>query len=105
MKNPIQDLIYSLLKGTDLDAKKSDALVKKIFNGELDDIQTALILTLLYQKGESFDEIFSFVKYLKNKSMKLKLKEISLILVELAETIKIALIFPLQHQFFFQPLK
>lgn len=74
MKNPIQDLIYSLLKGTDLDAKKSDALVKKIFNGELDDIQTALILTLLYQKGESFDEIFSFVKYLKNKSMKLKLK-------------------------------
>ena len=57
-----------------MDAKKSDALVKKIFNGELDDIQTALILTLLYQKGESFDEIFSFVKYLKNKSMKLKLK-------------------------------
>ena len=27
----------------------------------------------MYQKGESFEEIYSFVKYLKSKSLKLKL--------------------------------
>ena len=46
----------------------------KIFNGEINNLQTVIILTLLYQKGESFDEIYSFIKYLKSKSLKLKLK-------------------------------
>ena len=45
--------------------KESDLLVKKIFNGELNAIEITIILTLLNQKGESYEEIFSFVKYLK----------------------------------------
>ena len=65
MKNSIQDIFNQLFKKNDLNEKQSDLLVKKIFNGELNNIQTTIILTLLYQKGESFEEIFSFVKYLK----------------------------------------
>ena len=103
MKIYTQDIINDLLLKNDLSRKQSDFLVKKIFNGEINNLQTVIILTLLYQKGESFDEIYSFIKYLKSKSLKLKLKEILLIHVELAEIIKIALIFQQQLQFFSQP--
>ena len=74
MKIYTQDIINDLLLKNDLDRKQSDFLVKKIFNGEINNLQTVIILTLLYQKGESFDEIYSFIKYLKSKSLKLKLK-------------------------------
>ncbi|MBD22391.1 MAG: anthranilate phosphoribosyltransferase [Alphaproteobacteria bacterium] len=74
MKNSIQDIFNQLFKKNNLNEKQSDLLVKKIFNGELNNIQTTIILTLLYQKGESFEEIYSFVKFLKSKSLKLKLK-------------------------------
>ena len=74
MKNYTQDIINDLLLKNDLSRKQSDFLVKKIFNGEINNLQTVIILTLLYQKGESFDEIYSFIKYLKSKSLKLKLK-------------------------------
>ena len=74
MKIYTQDIINDLLLKNDLSRKQSDFLVKKIFNGEINNLQTVIILTLLYQKGESFDEIYSFIKYLKSKSLKLKLK-------------------------------
>ena len=74
MKNYTQDIINDLLLKNDLSRKQSDFLVKKIFNGEINNLQTVIILTLLYQKSESFDEIYSFIKYLKSKSLKLKLK-------------------------------
>ena len=74
MKNHTKEIINNLLLKTNLNSKQSDFLVKRIFNGEYDNIQIATILTLLYQKGESFEEIYSFVRYLKSKSLKLNLK-------------------------------
>ena len=102
MKIYTQDIINDLLLKNDLSRKQSDFLVKKIFNGEINNLQTVIILTLLYQKGESFDEIYSFIKYLKSKSLKLKLKGNFIDTCELAEIIKIALIFQQQLQFFSQ---
>ena len=74
MKNSIQKIFNNLFQKNDLSEKESDLLVKKIFNGELNAIEITIILTLLNQKGESYEEIFSFVKYLKVKSLKLNLK-------------------------------
>ena len=65
MKNSIQKIFNNLFQKNDLSEKESDLLVKKIFNGELNAIEITIILTLLNQKGESYEEIFSFVKYLK----------------------------------------
>ena len=53
--------------------RKIRLIGKKIFNNELNTTQISVILTLMYQKGESFEEIYSFTKYLKSKSLKLKL--------------------------------
>ena len=75
MTNSIQNIIDTLIQKKDLNEYQSDLIVKKIFNREIDSIQTAIILTLMHQKGESFEEIYSFVKHLKNKSLKLKLME------------------------------
>ena len=73
MKDPIQNIFNNLIQKINLSEKESDLLVKKIFNNELNTTQISVILTLMYQKGESFEEIYSFVKYLKSKSLKLKL--------------------------------
>ena len=73
MKDPIQNIFNNLIQKINLSEKQSDLLVKKIFNNELNTTQISVILTLMYQKGESFEEIYSFVKYLKSKSLKLKL--------------------------------
>ena len=94
MKDPIQNIFNNLIQKINLSERESDLLVKKIFNNELNTTQISVILTLMYQKGESFEEIYSFVKYLKSKSLKLKLKMvILLILVAQVEIIKIALTF------------
>ena len=66
MKDPIQNIFNNLIQKINLSEKESDLLVKKIFNNELNTTQISVILTLMYQKGESFDEIYSFVKYLKS---------------------------------------
>lgn len=73
MKDPIQNIFNNLTQKINLSERESDLLVKKIFNSELNTTQISVILTLMYQKGESFEEIYSFVKYLKSKSLKLKL--------------------------------
>ena len=74
MKDPIQNIFNKLIQKINLSERESDLLVKKIFfNSELNTTQISVILTLMYQKGESFEEIYSFVKYLKSKSLKLKL--------------------------------
>ena len=74
MTNSIKNILDTLIQKKDLDERQSDILVKKIFDGKVDPIQTAIILTLMHLKGESFEEIYSFVKYLKYKSSTLKLR-------------------------------
>jgi anthranilate phosphoribosyltransferase len=57
-----------------LTSQDSDYLAKLIFNERLNNYQMASILTFLFVKGESFAEIFSFVKFLKTKMKKIALK-------------------------------
>ena len=54
----------------------------------------------MHQKGESFEEIYSFIKYLKSKSLKLNLKGNFLDTCGTGGDSKIALISQLQPQFF-----
>ncbi len=64
-------IFEKLLKKKDLDFSESKSLVTQIFENNLSHIQLASILTLLSQKKESFEEIFAFTQYLKNKSKKI----------------------------------
>ncbi|MFL2679162.1 MAG: anthranilate phosphoribosyltransferase [Alphaproteobacteria bacterium] len=67
-------LFEKLLNMKDLNKNESDLLVKQIFEGGIDAIKLSSILTLLFKKNESFEEIFSFAKYLKSKSLKINIK-------------------------------
>ncbi len=71
--NKINHIFEKLCKES-LIQSECDFIAKKIINGDLSDIQIASILTLLYKKGESFEEIFSFIKYLKLKMIKTSLQ-------------------------------
>ena len=65
MSKKITSILQKLIKSIDLNHFESDLLVKKIFKKEIDDVCLSSILTLLFVKGESYDEIKSFVFYLK----------------------------------------
>ncbi len=73
MSNKISYILEKLIKSIDLNHFESDLLVKKIFKKEIDDVCLSSILTLLFVKGESYDEIKSFVFYLKKKATKIRL--------------------------------
>ena len=68
MSKKITSILQKLIKSMDLNHFESDLLVKKIFKKEIDDVCLSSILTLLFVKGESYEEIKSFVFYLKKKS-------------------------------------
>ena len=68
MSKEISSILQKLIKSIDLNHFESDLLVKKIFKKEIDDVCLSSILTLLFVKGESYEEIKSFVFYLKKKS-------------------------------------
>ena len=68
MSKKITPILQKLTKSLDLNLLESDLLVKKIFKKEIDDSCLSSILTLLFIKGESYEEIKSFVYYLKKKS-------------------------------------
>ena len=70
----MEKLFEKLLNMKDLNEIESDFLVKQIFEGDIDTIKLSSILTLLFKKNESFEEIFSFARYLKSKSLKMNIK-------------------------------
>ena len=61
-----------LLEKINLSYSETNFLVRKIFNKEIDEVCLSSILTFLYIKGESYEEIKSFVSFLKQKSIKIK---------------------------------
>ena len=73
MSKIISSILEKLIKSTDLNHFESDLLVKKIFKKEIDDVCLSSILTLLFVKGESYEEIKSFVFYLKKKAAKIRI--------------------------------
>ena len=66
MSKKITSILQKLIRSEDLNHFESDLLVKKIFKKEIDDVCLSSILTLLFIKGESYEEIKPFVFYLKN---------------------------------------
>jgi len=68
----VNHIIQKLCKNSLIESE-SDFIAKKIINKDINDVQIASILTLLYQKGESFEEIFSFIKFLRIKMKKFSL--------------------------------
>ena len=69
----MEKIISKLLKKIDLNLSESNMLVKNIFEGKYNHIQLSSLLTLLFQKKESFNEIYAFVNYLRSKSKKINL--------------------------------
>ena len=72
MSKEISSILQKLIKSKDLNHFESDLLVKK-FLKEIDDVCLSSILTLLFVKGESYEEIKSFVFYLKKKATKIRI--------------------------------
>ena len=68
MSKKITSILQKLIKSIDLNHFESDLLVKKIFKKEIDDVCLSSILTLLFVKGESYEEIKSFCFLFKKKS-------------------------------------
>ena len=73
MSKKITSILQKLAKSIDLNHLESDLLVKNIFKKEINDACLSSILTLLFVKGESYEEIRSFVFYLKNKAAKIRI--------------------------------
>lgn len=73
MSKKVSPILQKLIKSLDLNHLESDLLVKNIFKKEIDDSCLSSILTLLFIKGESYEEIKSFVFYLKNKAIKINI--------------------------------
>ena len=66
-------IIQKLHNKLDLDEKESNYIAENIINEHYDNNQISSILTFLSVKGESFKEIYSFVKLLRKKMKKLSL--------------------------------
>ena len=66
-------IIKKLHNKIDLDEKESDYLAENIINEHYDNNQISSFLTFLSVKGEGFKEIYSFVKLLRKKMIKLSL--------------------------------
>ena len=71
----LKEIFENLIKKKNLNLNQSKKLVNSIINNKINDIEISSILTLLNTKQESFEEIFSFVEYLKNKAKKINLHE------------------------------
>ena len=66
-------IIKKLHNKIDLNEKESDYIAENIINEHYDNNQISSFLTFLSVKGESFIEIYSFVKLLRKKMIKLSL--------------------------------
>ena len=70
----IKKIFKNLLGKKDLNYSEASKLVQLIFGNKLSEVEISSILTLLYIKGERFDEIYSFVEYLKKKCVSIPIK-------------------------------
>lgn len=67
----IQEAIKSLCNGYDLDCWSSEIVAEEIIEGKATPAQISAFLIALKFKGESTDEIYAFVKKLREKALKI----------------------------------
>jgi anthranilate phosphoribosyltransferase len=75
MINSLNIIQNKLLQKKDLNFDEASYLIKNILNKTVDEVLLSSLLTLLYTKGETYDEIKAFVFYLKSKSNSFKIND------------------------------
>lgn len=69
----IQNIIYKIKNNDLLTDHECNLIAEKIINKSIDDIQISSLLSFLFIKGETFNEIYPFVKILRNKMKKINI--------------------------------
>ncbi len=67
----IQDVIQTLIAGTDLDRKTAAGVMNQIMSGEATDAQIGAFLIALRCKGETVDEIAGFAEVMREKATRI----------------------------------
>ena len=70
----IKDITSKIFKHQNLNFKESEFLFKCIFDDKLNSDQISSILSIITFRGETFEEIYGAINFLKSKSKKLSLK-------------------------------
>jgi anthranilate phosphoribosyltransferase len=68
-----EKIFNKLITKSSLSEKDCDQIAQKVVNEDLDSYQISSLLSFLFVRGESFNEIYSFVKILRNKMDKISL--------------------------------
>ncbi|MGB9765691.1 MAG: anthranilate phosphoribosyltransferase [Candidatus Saccharicenans sp.] len=68
----VEQVLKMLCEGTNLEARLSEEVARKIIDGEVSPIKMTAFLVGLKMKGETSEEIFGFVKVLREKSIKVE---------------------------------
>ena len=68
-----EKIFNKLITKSSLSEKDCDQIAQKVINEDLDSYQLSSLLSFLFIRGESFNEIYSFVKILRNKMDKISL--------------------------------
>jgi len=66
-------IINKILKNSQLSQSESDYISQGVLEEKFDEYQIVSLLSFLFKKGESFEEIYAFVKILRKKMIKISL--------------------------------
>ena len=69
----ISNILKKIQNNHEFTELESDFIAEKIINEELNHVQISSLLTFLFLRGETFKEVFSFVKVLRKKMKKISL--------------------------------
>ena len=60
-------IINKILKNSQLSQSESDYISQGVLEEKFDEYQIVSLLSFLFKKGESFEEIYAFLKILRKK--------------------------------------
>jgi len=69
-----KDIFEKIISNKKLTENESYDIAKKVINGNLNSYEVTSLLSFFFMRGETFNEIFSFVKILRNKMDKISLR-------------------------------
>ncbi len=71
--NKFDIIISKILNDSNLSQSESDFISRGVLEEKFDDYQIVSLLSFLFKKGESFEEIYAFIKILRKKMNKISL--------------------------------